>query len=48
MVQVEVRIEVIGHFHPDFCERSKGGVVRQEFGFERAPGSNYRKDYPSG
>ena len=36
-VEVEVGVEVVGHFQTGFVEGGEGGSLRQQFGFERAP-----------
>ena len=36
-VQIEVGVEVVGHFQAGFFERGKGGTGGQQLGFERAP-----------
>nr|GFC08433.1 hypothetical protein [Tanacetum cinerariifolium] len=36
-VQVEVGVEVVGHFQPGFFQAGKRPAVGQQLGFERAP-----------
>ena len=36
-VEVEVGVEVVGHFQAGFFERGEGSAVGQQFGFERVP-----------
>ncbi len=36
-VEVEVGVEVVGHFQAGFFQRSKGAAAGQQLGFERAP-----------